>query len=373
MNTELVKTATGVITRAQQRGTVTPAGFAIALDAAQLLQSPEAAEQVWADALELGAVAVEEMQHTRDAEVNDLLGGLDGRTAVEHVTAHKAAALLRKMAGEGRAFPAPDRDRLAALLAHHADTLAVRLRAAAMPGAAKHLTAHADALTADEESVETSALLDDIITFPTPAPFRNGQPAPGTCGRARSTGQPCPDHPVVPSEVEQLRAELVKGAGANVAATGELRRLRARVAELEAELRIGSPWKCPACGKGNDRDVCVICETYRPEPDEESVACEPTEKAADAYPPSLPWAALMDREDLAGFLDELAASAITHASAETALGEVEATCGRWRVIAEAQHAHNTAPGPDGDEMPDGITRLIAPTQVLRDEAAGERS
>ena len=57
----------------------------------------------------------------------------------------------------------------------------------------------------------------------------------------------------------------------------------------------------------------------------------------------------MDHEDLTGFLDELAASAITHASAETALTEVEDTCGRWRLIAEAQHAHNTAPGPDAEE------------------------
>lgn len=45
----------------------------------------------------------------------------------------------------------------------------------------------------------------------------------------------------------------------------ELRQLKKRVAELEAELRIGKPWKCYACGKQNTRDVCVICETYRPD------------------------------------------------------------------------------------------------------------
>jgi hypothetical protein len=38
-----------------------------------------------------------------------------------------------------------------------------------------------------------------------------------------------------------------------------------RVKVLEAELRIGKPWKCPTCSKENDRDVCVICETDRPE------------------------------------------------------------------------------------------------------------
>ncbi|MFG2826045.1 hypothetical protein ACGFWI_00955 [Streptomyces sp. NPDC048434] len=67
------------------------------------------------------------------------------------------------------------------------------------------------------------------------------------------------------------------------------------------------------------------------------------------YPSALPWAELMDDEDRADFLDELAASSITNADSKTALAEVEDTCGRWRAIAEAQHAHNTAPGPDTQE------------------------
>ncbi|MGA5635012.1 hypothetical protein [Streptomyces lydicamycinicus] len=71
--------------------------------------------------------------------------------------------------------------------------------------------------------------------------------------------------------------------------------------------------------------------------------------SAAEYPPALPWARLMDAEDCADFLDELAASAILHADSGTALAEVEDTCGRWRAIAEAQHAHNTAPGPDAEE------------------------
>lgn len=91
-------------------------------------------------------------------------------------------------------------------------------------------------------------------------------------------------------------------------------------------------------------------------------------KSSGSYPPALPWAALMDHEDLTDFLDELAASAITHASCEVALAEVERTCSTWRLIAEAQHAHNTAPGPDA--VADGITRVIAPTQVLQ-ERPGE--
>lgn len=83
------------------------------------------------------------------------------------------------------------------------------------------------------------------------------------------------------------------------------------------------------------------------------------------YGPVFPWAALMDDEDLHDFLDELAASAITHASNAKALSEVEATCGRWRLIAEAQHAHNTAPGPDAEA--DGIARRIVPVQALRED------
>ena len=42
--------------------------------------------------------------------------------------------------------------------------------------------------------------------------------------------------------------------------------LVAEIRRLRAELRIGAPWKCDVCGKGNTRDVCVICETDRPDP-----------------------------------------------------------------------------------------------------------
>lgn len=96
--------------------------------------------------------------------------------------------------------------------------------------------------------------------------------------------------------------------------------------------------------------------------------------SSDGYPLALPWAALMDREDLTDFLDELAASAITHASSEVALAEVEKSCATWRLIAEAQHAHNTAPGPDAEA--DGVARVIEPTQALREpgtcDACGSR-
>ncbi|MFJ3037777.1 hypothetical protein [Streptomyces tendae] len=85
---------------------------------------------------------------------------------------------------------------------------------------------------------------------------------------------------------------------------------------------------------------------------------------ADGYPPALPWARLMDDEDLSDFLDELAAAAGTPGSYEGALATVENAIATWRLIAEAQHAHNTAPGPDA------MTRLLAPTQALREPEQG---
>ncbi|WP_318205326.1 hypothetical protein [Streptomyces sp. SCL15-4] len=160
------------------------------------------------------------------------------------------------------------------------------------------------------------------------------------------------------------------------------RQLRARVAELEAERHATNASlseAAEALREQRDRIAGLEAERARYVGAEPTIAeelaylsrcldsvlawCEKAEERAPelvaevraaaegmvertSYPPALPWARLMDCEDLAEFLDELAASAITHASAEVALTEVEATCGRWRAIAEAQHAHNTAPGEE---------------------------
>lgn len=137
--------------------------------------------------------------------------------------------------------------------------------------------------------------------------------------------------------------------------TTEVEQLRARAAELEQQIvsvravhtkypdsehcqHDGQQWPCPTM--------------------------QAAEVAPDEYPPALPWARLMDAEDCADFLDELAAAAITHADSKTALGEVEDTCGRWRAIAEAQHAHNTAPGPDEPERPVPYALTPQATSVL---------
>ncbi|MEU7399952.1 hypothetical protein [Streptomyces sp. NPDC044948] len=65
------------------------------------------------------------------------------------------------------------------------------------------------------------------------------------------------------------------------------------------------------------------------------------------YPPALPWAKHMDADDLEEFLADL----VDAASGDddlTTLAAVEDAIGRWRLIGEAQHAHNTAPGPDAE-------------------------
>jgi len=67
---------------------------------------------------------------------------------------------------------------------------------------------------------------------------------------------------------------------------------------------------------------------------------------------------------LAEFLDELADAATTNVDAVTRLAEVERACSTWRLIAEAQHGHNTAPGPDR------MTATFAPVASLR-EPEGE--
>lgn len=94
----------------------------------------------------------------------------------------------------------------------------------------------------------------------------------------------------------------------------------------------------------------------------------PEPQASVGYPPAFPWARLLDADDLADFLDEMAASAITNASSDVALAEVERTCATWRLIAEAQHGHNTAPGPSVAESADRLSRLLAQLAPLREDA-----
>ncbi|MFI8535406.1 hypothetical protein ACIGMX_34815 [Streptomyces aquilus] len=76
-----------------------------------------------------------------------------------------------------------------------------------------------------------------------------------------------------------------------------------------------------------------------------------------SYPPALPWAALMDPDDLTEFLRDITSTMLattlgarlaSRAPGPTELAALEKVCATWRLIAEAQHAHNTAPGPDSE-------------------------
>lgn len=126
------------------------------------------------------------------------------------------------------------------------------------------------------------------------------------------------------------------------------RELRARVAELEAERH--------STNEALD-DAVQALRVNR--------ASEPT---SGGYPPALPWAALMDDEDLQEFLGDLLDSLNSNPpSTRAVLAEVEKTCGQWRLIAEAQHGHNTAPGPDA------VTAVFVPVASLREVPDGEHA
>lgn len=66
--------------------------------------------------------------------------------------------------------------------------------------------------------------------------------------------------------------------------------------------------------------------------------------ANGGYPPALPWARRLDADDLEGFFADLA-DAATGTDDLTTLANVEHVIAMWQAIGDAQHAHNTAPGP----------------------------
>lgn len=110
--------------------------------------------------------------------------------------------------------------------------------------------------------------------------------------------------------------------------------LRERVAELEAERHTTNEALSDAAEQlRTDRDRIAELEAA---------------PVGGGYPPSLPWAKHMDADDLEGFLADLVDAASGDDDLST-LAAVEDAIGRWRVIGEAQHAHNTAPGPDAAE------------------------
>ncbi|GHA95120.1 hypothetical protein GCM10010330_56590 [Streptomyces tendae] len=150
----------------------------------------------------------------------------------------------------------------------------------------------------------------------------------------------------------ELRAELYTAQAhgrtfldqRNAHAT-ELLALRPKVAELEAERNKLVRWHAED-DAAMTRQRNLVAE-LRARITELEAAQQPAE--GSSYPSVLPWARLMDAEDLAEFLAEVEhAIATPGATPAEALAAVEKRCGTWRVIAEAQHAHNTAPGPDAE-------------------------
>ncbi|MET9012264.1 hypothetical protein ABZX74_15300 [Streptomyces olivaceoviridis] len=143
--------------------------------------------------------------------------------------------------------------------------------------------------------------------------------------------------------VEELKREHAESA-----------RLRARVAELEAE-RSKYVGKEPTVAEEMAYlsrcldSVLALCEQAEKQgvTSGGTFTVDAVRAAAEglvertSYPPALPWARLMDDEDLSAFLDDLADAACEFGH-QNALLAVEETCARHRVIAEAQHAHNTA-------------------------------
>ncbi|MGI5341882.1 hypothetical protein ACQEVS_32995 [Streptomyces sp. CA-181903] len=82
---------------------------------------------------------------------------------------------------------------------------------------------------------------------------------------------------------------------------------------------------------------------------------------------ALPWAGLLDEEDLTGFLGDLAdaAGSVDEPGVDGAevLRRVRDACRTWWLIGVAQHGHNTAPGP--------VERLFRELQVVHPLADGQ--
>lgn len=103
--------------------------------------------------------------------------------------------------------------------------------------------------------------------------------------------------------------------------------------------------------------------------------------ADSGYPPALPWMAWLDDEDQAAALDAVADAAVTHAPPAERLAAVERAVAQWRLIAEADHAQETAPaeyfvpgctyvhGQDGYRAPE-LTTVFKVEYVTRHPSRG---
>ncbi|MEU5157764.1 hypothetical protein [Glycomyces sp. NPDC021274] len=157
------------------------------------------------------------------------------------------------------------------------------------------------------------------------------------------------DVPTLLGEIGRLRTELDR------VASDRYRWMRRYYEEAgtywDAELPPGGEC-CAECGQPVESEPCpehnprAVVEQLR------ARVVELEQARAEGDYVALPWAFLLDDEDLHEFLGDLVAVAFNRwrwdpevPDTET-LRRVEKVCTTWRLIGEAQHAHNTAPGPD---------------------------
>ncbi|GHH29946.1 hypothetical protein [Streptomyces rubradiris] len=351
MNTRSVNSAAGVILAAmQQKQTAT--GIALALESAGLLMSPESAT---------------DLQGRLDEAHEELTGVSLSLYEEELETARLRLAL--KSAQRGRREMRSQRDEFC----DRVDTLTA---------VAKGNKRHVADLTAECQRLQTELVAARER-------YREGLRKADEQVNAMSAEV---KRYAAGDESPVLWSVYNKMHGRALSSEAEAEGLRARVAELEAERHATNEALSEAAEslrEHRDRIAELEKERARYVGAEPTIAeeltylsrcldavldlCEKAEKQATrwenplpmpewvaevraaaegmvertSYPPAMPWARLMDDEDLAEFLDGLV-GALETGGARDALAEVEDTCATWRAIAEAQHAHNTAPGP-GEE------------------------
>jgi hypothetical protein len=165
---------------------------------------------------------------------------------------------------------------------------------------------------------------------------------------------------VADTEQAELRAQLDATFlyRKNEELRAEVERLRTNRATVlrEAEAMLRAQGK-QLTGEYNDSDIlheegamATVAAWGRAADAVRRLADEAQQPETEAYPLAFPWATLMDTEDLAEFLAEVEhAIATPGATPAEALAAAEQACSTWRLIAEAQHGHNPAPGPAATE------------------------
>ncbi|MEU3529406.1 hypothetical protein AB0E62_37135 [Streptomyces sp. NPDC038707] len=356
MNAKRVSAAADLIHRAQENGKRTAAGIAADLDAACMLQSPEVAAELanfrtMYDAVSAREHGLIEERDTLRARVAELEIG-QAQAKNDAAQARRELALIRERVsepfgcthcgvtkrGHGRryisgvgmhAWERPTDEQVKDRM------LARRAARAPWPGKLELDRAHeeliGEALSLYEEEQENARLRLALKSAQRGRQQLRAQVAALLKERHRTN---------------EWADDAAKALRANRDRIAELEKERARY--VGAEPTIAEELAYLSRCLDSVLAWCEKTEARAPELVAEVRAAAEGMVERTSYPPALPWARLMDDEDLAEFLDDLAL-ALEAAEDLDALAEVEDACARWRLIAEAQHGHNTAPGP-GEEI-----------------------